>query len=88
MKRLVGLHPEHIAFARAAQRHLDVADAIDRIGGDEGEGNLGSDVRARLIIASANAGLVAKPPWALSIISCGTCALAMRALSSVQLLGK
>jgi len=43
MKRLVGLHPEHIPFAGAAQRHLDVADAIDRIGGDEGEGNFGGD---------------------------------------------
>ena len=43
---------------------------------------------ARSIMPCANAGLVAKPPEALSMISCGTCALAMRAGSSVQLLGR
>ena len=40
------------------------------------------------IMASADAGLVAKPPLARSINSRGTCAFAMRALSSVQLLGR
>ena len=34
---MIGVDPEHIAFAGAAQRHLDVADAIDAIGGDKGE---------------------------------------------------
>jgi hypothetical protein len=84
--RIVGFHAEHIAFASAPHRHFDVADAVDRVGGDEGEWDICRNSLS--IIVSASAGLVAKPPDALSISSRGTCALAIRALSSVQLLGR
>jgi hypothetical protein len=42
-KRVIGLHAEHIALAGAPQRHFDIADAIDAVGGDEGEWNSGRD---------------------------------------------
>jgi hypothetical protein len=39
MERLIAFDAEHIALAGAAQRHFDIADAIDAVGGDEGEWN-------------------------------------------------
>ncbi len=39
MEGLIAFHAEHVALAGAPQRHFDIADAVDRIGGDEGERN-------------------------------------------------
>lgn len=70
---------EHVAFARTAQRHLDLADAVDDVGRHPGE--RAPAATARLTIASAIRGLVAKRT------PCGTWAAARRAGSSAQAFG-
>ena len=77
---MAGIDTEHIALAGAPQHHLDMADPIDAVGGNQANGTPAAI--ARSIIPTASAGLVAK------VVSSGTCAPAMRTGSSVQAFGR
>lgn len=72
--------PRHISLAGTPQRHFDIADPMDAVGGHPGKRHL--SCQRRSIMARAIAGLVAKPS------SCGTCALRRRSGSSAQAFGR
>lgn len=57
--------PKHVSLAGTPQRHLDIADPIDAVGGQPLENGTPA-ATARSIIARAIAGLVANS------VSCGT----------------
>jgi hypothetical protein len=77
-EQVVARHAKRIALAGAPQRLLDLANAVDGIGCNPGA----SLTIARAIIARARRGLVAK------LAPEGTWAAAIRAESSVQVLGR